>query len=71
MRHRADAEPFLLLVLVNLGFAAWYLWIVEPVTDVGAIRNSAVPSISLVSELEKSANPPNERRGCGTARRGP
>ncbi len=49
---------FLLLVLANLGFAAWYLWIVEPVTDVGATQVSDVPSISLVSELEESASEP-------------
>lgn len=49
---------FLLLVLANLGFAAWYLWIVEPVTDVGATQVSDVPSISLVSELEESAYEP-------------
>ena len=47
---------FLLLVLVNLGFAAWYLWVVDPVTDARMTWNSAVPSISLVSELEESAN---------------
>ncbi len=49
---------FLILVLVNLGFAAWYLWIVEPVTDVRVTQNSSVPSISLVSELENSADEP-------------
>lgn len=49
---------FLLLVLANLGFAAWYLWIVEPVTDVGATQVPDVPSISLVSELEESAYEP-------------
>ncbi len=49
---------FLLLVLANLGFAAWYLWFVQPVTDVGATQVSDVPSISLVSELEESASEP-------------
>ncbi len=44
----------LLLVLGNLGFAAWYLWYAEPATDVRVVRNSFVPSISLVSEVVRS-----------------
>ncbi len=49
---------FLLLVLVNLGFAAWYFWFNEPATDVRSARYTDVPGISLVSELEESPSAP-------------
>lgn len=49
---------FLLLVLVNLGFAAWYFWFNEPATDVRSARYTDVPSISLVSELEETPSAP-------------
>ncbi len=49
---------FLLLVLGNLGFAAWYLWFDEPANDVRVVRNPDVPGISLVGELEESPNEP-------------
>ena len=54
---------FLLLVLANLGFAAWFLRTVEPVTDVGATQVSGVPSISLLSELEAPAYEPTLAAG--------
>jgi len=49
---------FLLLVLVNLAFAAWYFWFNEPVTDVRSARYADVPGISLVSELEELPSAP-------------
>jgi len=49
---------FLILVLGNLGFAAWYLWIAEPVVDSRVERNADVPSIALVRELAESPTEP-------------
>lgn len=43
---------FLVLVLANLGFAAWAAWYAEPATSNGGNRGVAVPGIKLVSELE-------------------
>ena len=49
---------FLLLVLGNLGFAAWYLWVAEPAADVRVIQNPDVSGLSLVGELDESPNEP-------------
>ena len=49
---------FLLLVLANLGFAAWYFWFNEPAPDVRSARYTDVPGISLVSELEELPSAP-------------
>lgn len=49
---------FLLLVLANLGFAAWYFWFNEPTIDGRSARNTDVPGISLVSELEELPSAP-------------
>ncbi len=45
---------FLVLVLGNLGFAAWYFWIAEPATGRGMARESDLPGITLMSELGES-----------------
>jgi len=49
---------FLLLVLGNLGFAAWCLWIAEPAADVRVIQNPDVSGLSLVGELDESPTEP-------------
>ena len=49
---------FLLLLLGNLGFAAWYQWIAKPATDVRVVQISDMPSIALVSELTESPSEP-------------
>lgn len=41
---------FLLLLLANLGFAAWYFWVREPPVVTRTIRDPEVPSIALASE---------------------
>ncbi|MEO8466754.1 MAG: SPOR domain-containing protein [Gammaproteobacteria bacterium] len=41
---------FLILVLANLGFAAWHTW-VAPLTPVLHAADSTLPSITLVSEV--------------------
>jgi len=46
------------LVLANLGFAAWYFWFNEPATEVRRAGNTDVPSIALVSELEELPSEP-------------
>jgi len=46
---------FLVLVLLNLGFAAWYLWHSEPALETRVIRDADVPTIALASELAPPA----------------
>jgi hypothetical protein len=47
---------FLILVLVNLAFAAWYLWFSDPATDTRVVRDPNVPTIALASEAAPSGN---------------
>lgn len=46
---------FLVLVLMNLGFAAWSAWFARPEPARAAVRNSAATNITLVSEIEAAA----------------
>jgi hypothetical protein len=46
---------FLVLVLTNLGFAAWVAWFAAPQSRGAVARDPAATGIMLVSELEDSA----------------
>ena len=53
----------LVLVLINLGFAAWSAWYATPDSAGTAIRDSRATGIVLVSELEAAARASSEERG--------
>jgi hypothetical protein len=46
---------FLILVLLNLGYAAWSAWIAQPNATGSVASSRAVGGITLVSELEPAA----------------
>jgi len=53
-------NSFLVLLLANLGLAAWYGWFAEPSSVVGVVSRGESTNITLLSELA-----PLDRRVLG------
>ena len=54
---------FLVLVLANLGFAAWHFWFADTAVPVRPAA-PATPTITLLEELEDSGAPPASVQRC-------